>query len=187
MPSLIPEPSTALLLAADPVELGALNAETIGWLLDQGISVSALATPWAIGAARVVIEPTRRYTPNPIGEFALILPCISGAGLVDLVCWTPRSNQLASRLGVAAVLGQREADDAHDDITARPLPVWRSPASWLRAGRNGIVVVDPVRAAHLLAGLVLLAEDHEHARELHRVLRVPPPRIMNASQQRIAA
>lgn len=187
MPSLVPEPSLALQLADNEQEVSKLDGRGLRWLVDRGVSPLAVGTPWAIGAARVVIEPGGLYVPNPIGSYSYILPCIGAGGLIDLACWIPATGEIASRLGVAAMLGQRQAEEAVDDVTAHPVPVWRSPLSWLRAARTGIVVVDAVRAGHLLSGLVLLAEDAAHADDLRRRLRVRPPRIMIASQQGMAA
>jgi hypothetical protein len=187
MHTLTPEPLPTLQLTADEQELGKLDGRGIRWLLDRGVNPLAVGTPWAIGAARVVIEPGGLYVPNCIGTYAYILPCIGTGGLIDLVCWIPATGEIASRLGVAAMLGQRQAEEAVDDTNVRPVPVWRSPLSWLRAARTGIVVVDAVRAGHLLSGLVLLAEDAAHAADLRRRLRVRPPRIMIASQQGMAA
>jgi hypothetical protein len=187
MPSHMPETSSALLLANDKQEVGHLEERGLRWLLDRGVSPLAIGTPWAIGAARVLIQPDNTYVPSSMGRYAYVLPCLTNVGMIDLVCWIPATGQIASRLGEAAMLGQRQVDEAADDITARPVPVWASPLSWLRGGRNGIVIVDAVRAGHLLSGLVLLAENGSHANDLRRQLRVRPPRIMVPSQQGIAA
>jgi hypothetical protein len=185
--------SDALDLFTDATEVGTLGADALRWLLDQGVTVAALATPWAIHAGHVSFEPSGLYRPNICGEFAYIFGCIDGDGLADLVAWSPRVGGIASRLGVAAVLGQRQAEEARDDVTARPLRIWRNPLGWLKAGRNGVVIVDHLGAAHLLADLPIAPEEDggRHARELRAGLRVPPPRIIAAwkpaSKQRAAA
>lgn len=172
-------------LYADPEEVGTMSADALQWLLDQGVTVAAVATPWAVRAAHVSFEPMGVYRPNPCGEFAYILGCIDSDGVADLVAWSPRVGRLASRLGIARLLGQRQAEDARCDISARPVRVWRNPLGWLMARRSGVVIVDQLGAAHLLAGIDIRPEDARHARELRDSLRVPPPRILLAARSDI--
>jgi hypothetical protein len=53
---------------------------------------------------------------------------------------------------------------------ARPLPAFRDSLEWLRAGGDGIVVIDHLAAGHRLLGLdvALEARDARHARKLDR-------------------
>jgi hypothetical protein len=142
-----------------------------------------MARRWAIGAAHVIAIPVGavdhpgcgRYMPCPIGDFAFLFACQTTHGVADLAAWVPSSGRIMTRLGVAGMLGQRQAEEAHHDITARPMRVWRDPLGWLRAGRSGCVVVDQIMAAHILGGLPIGAEDERHAHEL-RALRVAAPR-----------
>ena len=71
---------------------------------------------------------------------------------------------------------------------AGALPVWRSPLNWLRAGREGIVLIRPTAAAYFLddAG-PLLAEDVAHAAELRRLMTRTGPRILVRDRDRRAA
>ncbi len=182
---LSPPPTTAFELCAHPEEGISLRCDAMNWLLGQGVSIRSFASPWAVRAAHVLFEPTGRYLPCRIGPFVYVLPCIASEGLIDLVAWQPMTGRVASRLGAAGLLGQRQAEQAASYITARPIRVWKSPIGWLRAGRSGVVIVDPPRAAHLLSGINLIPQDVEHGRVLAGTLRVPPPRILSA--ERIAA
>jgi hypothetical protein len=58
------------------------------------------------------------------------------------------------------------------------MPVFCTPLRWLKADRRGLVIADPLLAAHRLSGLILEAEDEAHAAELSRILSVPPPTIV---------
>ena len=72
------------------------------------------------------------------------------------------------RRGEALILGS-----AYLDITVQedePLPVFRSPLSWLRAGGAGIVVLNWGWVPDLLLGFDLIAEDLELGERLNAAL-----------------
>jgi hypothetical protein len=161
------------------------STAAIKWFLAHGVTVETLGRYWAVGAARVCFEPAGCYTPVVTGDFAFIFAAQTAAGVADLVAWQPATGRLATRLGVAGLLGQRFAEDARDSIAARPVRVWRSPLTWLRAGRDGVVVVDPEQAAYLLADLPLVPEDIEFRQSL-MTLRVPPPRVILSASGKFA-
>jgi hypothetical protein len=58
----------------------------------------------------------------------------------DLVAWAPSVNRLAAWFGAVALLG---AEDlwAPRLTKERALPVFEAPLGWLRAGREGVVVI----------------------------------------------
>ena len=71
-----------------------------------------------------------------------------------------------------------------DDILApllnreRALPVHRTPLGWLKAGREGVVMVETHRAVQLLRDFgPLAAEDEAHGRRLRELFRKQEPRI----------
>jgi hypothetical protein len=170
--------NAALDLLLDPAEVSTPSTEAIRWLLAQGVVAETMARRWAIGANYVLFHPWGRYTPCVCGEFAFVFACQTVDGLSDLAAWQPSTGRLMTRLGAAGLLGQREAEEAHDDITDRPVSVWRTPLNWLRAGRKGVVIIDRETAAHILGGLPVIPEDEAFGRVL-RALRVPPPRVMD--------
>jgi hypothetical protein len=181
-------PARDLLL--DPDEASTPSTAAIDWLRARGVTVETFARYWSVGAARVIEVPggltDLAYMPCAIGDFAYIFACQTIDGVADLAAWVPSSRRLLTRLGVAGLLGQRQAEEARDDINARPLRVWRTPLGWLRAGRDGVVIIDPETAAHLLSGLPVIPEDIEFGRAL-AALRVPPPRVIAHAARRIAA
>jgi hypothetical protein len=77
--------------------------------------------------------------PCAIGDFAYVFACQTIDGVADLAAWLSSSGRTMTPLGCAGLIGQRQAEEAHYDINARPVPVWRSPLGWLRAGRAGVV------------------------------------------------
>jgi hypothetical protein len=169
----------------DANEAGTPDNATIRWLLDQSVTIEAMTAPLSILTGHVVYQPAGTYIPNTFGEFACILPAFDGEGLADLVAWSPRSGRIASRLGIAALLGEGQAERAATNLAGAPLPVWRTPLDWLRAARRGVVIVDRPRAAHLLGGLSVFTDDAALARDL-RGLRVPAPRVITADMRMAA-
>jgi hypothetical protein len=165
----------ALDLLLDPAEVATPSMAAIAWLLANGVPIEAVTRFWAIGAARVIAIDSVIYMPCPIGDFAYVFACQTVDGVSDLAAWQPSSGRLMLRRGLVGLLGQRQAEEAHDDIAARPVRVWRTPLAWLRAGRSGCVVINPEIAAHILGGLPVGAEDESHAHALS-ALRVPAPR-----------
>jgi hypothetical protein len=143
--------------------------------MDQGVTIDALTKPLAVLAARVVFQPNGTYSSNGIGEFTHIVPAFDIDGLADVVAWAPKSGRVASRLGISSMLGEEQA--ARASGASKPLLVWRDPVGWLRAGRRGVVIIEPEGAAVVLAGLPITAEDEAHARHLRATLKVPAPRI----------
>ncbi len=81
---------------------------------------------------------------------------------------------VGSWLGRAGLLGAENLWRARDILV-----VHADPMSWLRAGRDGVVVVDPVRAAPMLrdAGTMEVGSQAER-RGLADMLTVKLPRIL---------
>lgn len=61
-------------LLTDPVEAANIDDRTIRWLRQEGIGIEVVASPTAIGAARLSFGSDSHYRPNPLGVFALIFP-----------------------------------------------------------------------------------------------------------------
>ena len=147
-------PSAAALLA-DPTAVGNLDNSSIQWLLRQGITIGAIARPWAVRAGRVMFNRhDHRYRPNPIGEFVLIFGVLADLSstmgdlnAADLVAWAPRSGRIGTRLGRAFALGEEQIGIDGLGTTGLPAPVHRTPLGWLRADRRGVVIADWETAA----------------------------------------
>ncbi len=88
---------------------------------------------------------------------------------VDLVALDLETSAIATWLGRVAVLGQEWLAAATLD---EPLMVHETPLDWLRAGREGLYVVDAGRAARLLAGRSIAVKDVAHGVELCAALRL---------------
>ena len=94
--------------------------------------------------------------------------------IVDLVAFHPaHSHCWALRYGSAEWLGAIEAQY----LDPEPVPVWRSPLSWLRADCRGLLLLGDRASQYRILTLLnsIVAEDERHAAELRCVLARPWP------------
>jgi hypothetical protein len=117
---------------------------------------------------------------------AIAFPVFDEFGeIIDLAVWNVDGGKLALWRGVASMLG---AENVFAPRLGQPLLAHETPLEWLRAGRRGVVVVDPQRAAPLLRLAEPLGVKREaHGRSLRQALTIPAPRIVVASNARAAA
>lgn len=146
----------------------ALTWGEIDRFAELGIGVHRLQEPWPVFADRVVFADKTFHFARDTGEdgeLAFTLAVLSDDGFVDIVAWHPRTGRQAIWLGNGFALGERQIN--YPDPQAKGLLIHRSPMSWLRAGRSGIVILRDDFAAQLLARVpILIAEDSVHQREL---------------------
>ena len=112
------------------------------------------APMWGVG---VVVADGELYRPADDGEEgsnALIAPAFDNHGLADLVAFGVRSRRMATRLGVATLLGVDAVEGARQADT--PLAVFDNTAHWLQGSTRGAVVVDWGRAGSGLEGIARL-------------------------------
>lgn len=121
--------------------------------------------------------PPRRFHFVPAGELAVVVEALEiergERWLVDHVAWPfDQPSEFATAAGRADLLGADQVGNPASFFGGRPLFVHRTPLAWLRAGCRGVVVLDERRAGVRLASALgnLLAEDLDHARELHRLM-----------------
>jgi hypothetical protein len=146
----------------------------------------------ALHVADVIFRPGGRFDfSSEVRELrghvaGIIIPVRDEAGeLVDIGAWNVDGGKLALWRGVASMLG---AENIFAPRLSEPLLVHETPLDWLRAGRDGVFLVDPQRAAPLLRFAEPLGVKREaHGRSLRQVLTIPAPRIVVASNARAAA
>lgn len=121
--------------------------------------------------------PPRRFHFDAAGELAAVVEALEiehgERWLVDHVAWpVDRPSEFATAAGRADLLGADQVGNPASFYGGRPLRVHRHPLSWLRASCQGVVPLEERRAGTRLAGALgnLLAEDLDHARELHRLM-----------------
>ena len=141
----------------------------------------------ALHVADVIFRPGGRFdfsrdVREVYGHVAgVIIPARDERGdLVDLAAWNVDGGELALWRGVASMLGDDWVNAPR--IESDALAVFPDVASWLRAGRRGVVIVDPQRARWRLAGERLAVDDVAFGRRVRDALRLPEPKIMVASK-----
>jgi len=147
-----------------------------------GISGLDLATPDMVLKAGIIPEDDgdtfifEHATDTDEGRDAFILPVEGAFGIHDLVAFDPEIGLLATWLGRAFAIN--EASIWEPNLDRDPLPVWRDPIGWLKAKRQGIVLLRPEQAYSYLDHLPgVIAEDLQHGEDLERLLWTPRRRI----------
>jgi hypothetical protein len=170
---------------------GLPSQDQVRWLLDQGLDADALCRPWLISATTVRFDGNT-FTTDPDGERALTFRATDRGEVVDLIAWNPRSGKLASWYGTAFCLG--DLDDILNPASffaGSALRVHADPLAWLRAGRDGIVIVKPEFTYAYLRGVPRLSfADASFARQVRAWLQPPQPRVkflVEVPAERVAA
>ena len=155
-----------------------LRQKQIDGLVGQGIPPLWLARTFSgvyafLQYDRVVMLGDRfefaRNLPDGdgVGAFTLLLFDADGDP-ADIMAWRPPEFALwlggVSCLGEEQVLGPRLAD---------PLPLRTSVIDWLRARREGIMILDHAQAAHLLRNETLGVLTPAHENDLRAKLTLP--------------
>jgi hypothetical protein len=107
----------------------------------------------------------RPADPDESGRSCLIVPSTEDGVLIDLVAMDLADRRLASRLGLAAVIGDDAVEAAREN--GWPLFVFDDVLTWLRGGSRGAVVVDWHRAAAALDGVSTIASSRQLAKQMH--------------------
>jgi hypothetical protein len=160
-------------------QLADLCVQDREWLADRGVPSPAITEPWPIHSARVEFDDLYGFAFDPEGKPALILKAEDRGKEKDLVAWEPSTGNLASWHGNTFCLG--ELDQIYNPATyfsGGYLRIHASPLEWLRAGREGIVILRRDFAyAHLRFCRSLLCDDPTHAEEVDRLLKAPKPTV----------
>lgn len=103
---------------------------------------------WGLGFA---VFADSFYIPAPGGDSAFVVAAEEGGALLDLVACRLGDRSVATRLGVAGVLGADWIYYAR--WTGTRLPLFNDPFGWLQAGSVGAVIVDWGRGPSALEGV----------------------------------
>jgi hypothetical protein len=169
--------------------LPALHWSEFRRFLDRGVPAPALVYPELPARARVVF-----FADRPIFDFAedledegeqegaraafIFLARDELGDPCDLVAWEPASARVAGWSGRASLLGLEDLwapRIAYDGALA----IYETPLEWLKANRQGVVIVAPERAAPALREAEhLCAPSARYGLYLRSFLAVRPPRIV---------
>ena len=148
------------------------------WLLAEDIAGDAMASPWPIRGANAKFED-RVFAFDETGERGIIFRAEDRGETIDLVAWQPHSGKLAAWQSRAFCLGDLEQVLSPATYFAGgALRVHRTPLEWLRAYRDGIVIVQPhLTYAYLRNARRLSFADAAHARQVEEWLKTPKPSV----------
>ncbi|MBX4989386.1 hypothetical protein [Rhizobium lentis] len=120
---------------------GLLLQRHLDWLNGSGVPLRAIIRPEPIRLAHGFNGPDGLFDPDESGPawFAF-------AEVGDVIFWRPENDELARWTGRAFALGEQAVDNAGTYSLGHCLHVHRSPLHWLKAGRDGVVVIDWRRA-----------------------------------------
>jgi hypothetical protein len=148
----------------------------------RGLGVSGRGPFDALQFSDVIFRPAGRFDfAGEIGLVreqvgAIIIPARDETGeIIDLVAWNTQTGALALWSGDACMLGADQLTAPRVDMDA--LPVFPDAAAWLRAGRRGLVIIDPKRARWLTAETPLAVEDDAFGARLSADMKLPEPQI----------
>ncbi len=188
--SLIDDPVAEFLLCKP------LDQPSLDHMKSIGVPVQALVsdlngTGHCIRQDRVEARDGRfefaRYVNHEMVRDALVALAFDRDGrAADIVAWrTGHEPFVASWLGQVGLLGEENLDMPR---LGEPLVVHSDPMAWLRSGRDGVVVVDAIRAGPMLrqAGEMAVGS-HAERNRLNAVMRVDLPKIIVRSHIRVVA
>jgi hypothetical protein len=122
---------------------------------------------------------------NAIGAVLILARDIMGDPQ-DVIAWNAKTGLLRSLYGRARVLGEDEVLMPRLDCGGC-IRIWRNPLDWLRARRRGVVLLNGITSASLLAEVgSLVVDDAAHRREVLRVIARPLPLIHIADRREVA-
>jgi hypothetical protein len=107
---------------------------------------------------------------------ALVFPVFhESEEIIDVGAFRPEHNAFGLWRGAAAMLGEQNIFAPR--LESEGLRVHADALAWLRAGRTGVVVVDPARARWRLAEERIVVDNLAFGRRLRDSLRLPTPRV----------
>jgi hypothetical protein len=161
-------------------DMAALVAAGVGWPAITN-AVPVHATVKVTGPSFEFSDSGRSAYVMPVRTISLLGPegadpieVIRDGSIVDLIAFHPAHPDLwALRHGLANWLGAVEPQYLDPD----PVPVWRTPLAWLRAGCRGLVLLGDRASQYRILTLLhsIVAEDDGHAAELRCLLARPWP------------
>ncbi len=131
-----------------------LSQPDLDWLLRQHVSTDAMVRPIAMMAATGSKGADGRFEYDDTGK-----RWIAFEQDVDTVFWQPREGSFATETGRAFGLGETVIENPGTYAFDCNLNIFAHPLDWLRAKRDGIVVLDWNRAFDRLRWVPRIAID----------------------------
>lgn len=138
----------------DDIPLELITADKAMWLTRQGVPAATVARLMPIMMARGIINRSGYFDPDTNGDHFLVF-----AEPEDTIFWRPTAGQVATLLGRAFALNEEWIDNAAVCSFDANLNIYATVMDWLRAGCDGIVVLDWSRAFDRLRDTPRIAID----------------------------
>lgn len=113
-----------------------LHQTQIDWLVRQGVPPRAIIIPDSLMLARGRRARDGIFEPDDGGDFWLTWP--QGD---DRIFWRPKTGEIATEWGRTFAIGEDVVDNPGTTALGSWLKIYADPLSWLRANRNGLVVL----------------------------------------------
>ncbi|CAK7257255.1 MULTISPECIES: hypothetical protein [unclassified Shinella] len=114
-----------------------IDADTLIWLSRQGVDALRLAEMLPIRSAKGRRAVNGYFEEGGAGRSFLVFEEAE-----DLIFWQPETGELATWNNRAFALGEAAIDNAATYAFGANLNILPDPLTWMRSGRDGIVVLD---------------------------------------------
>ncbi|WP_026619408.1 hypothetical protein M728_001110 [Ensifer sp. WSM1721] len=114
-----------------------LTPQQVGWLLAEGVRMSAVMRPPIVMLAHGFKADDGLFEEHAHGEPFLVFPEAE-----DCIFWQPRSGAMATWNGRGFAVGEDLISAASTCSFDGNLNVFANPLDWLRWDRDGIVIVN---------------------------------------------
>jgi len=155
--------------------LPVINQIMFDWLLDKGVAPlsvgSGINSPLKVVCGNCAADGW--FDTCPAGDPHIGILVEDRAGPIDVAFWHPRSGKTATLLNYGFALGEHLIDNPGVDSFHGALKIHANPVEWLRAGRDGIVILDWTGAFDRLRDCPRIAVD-EPLLEKYRAAMQPP-------------
>jgi hypothetical protein len=147
------------------------------WLFAHGVAPDVMAEPWPIRSARVVFDDLHGFDFNRDGEPALIFKAEDRGEEIGLIAWELSTGKFASWDGNTFCLSDLDQlDNPAIYFSGGSLQIHADPLDWLRANREGIVILRPdLTYAYLRHCPRLVFADQRHAERVWNWIQPPMP------------
>ncbi|WFT88030.1 hypothetical protein [Rhizobium leguminosarum] len=118
-------------------DIGWLLPRHLTWLRANGVLMSAIVEPQPVRLAHGFRAADGRFDPDPSGPdwFAFV-------EAEDVIFWRPKNGEVATWDGRAFALGEAAIDNPATYSFGQVLNIYSDPLMWLRARRDGCVVLN---------------------------------------------